>query len=243
MGIPVIGCQCPVCASSDSKNKRFRPSVLLHINDKHILVDAGPDFRQQALRHKINRLDGVIITHSHEDHVGGIDDLRIYTMLQKEPLPLLLSDVSLADLQCRFKYIFDYTGQGVVTKFEVKELGRQSGQVEFLGEKIHYFSYGQMGMKVTGIRIGDFAYVTDICEYEESIFEELKGVQTLILSALRHTPSHLHFNVDQAVDFAKKVRPKKTYFTHIAHEIDHDKTTALLPEGIELAYDGLHIFI
>lgn len=243
LGIPVIGCECPVCISDHPKNKRLRPSILLHLGGKVILVDAGPDFREQALTHKINRLDGVILTHAHEDHVGGIDDLRIYIIRQKGALQLLTSEETLSELKFRFRYIFDYTGQGVVTKFEVQELKGDRGEATFLGEKIRYFSYGQMGMKVTGFRVKDFAYVTDICEYEESIFEELKGVKTLVISALRHTPSHLHFNVDQAVDFAERVKPEKTYFTHIAHEIDHEKTNALLPEGIQLAYDGLHIFL
>lgn len=243
MGIPVIGCSCPTCLSTNPKNKRWRPSILIELNGKVILVDSGPDFREQALRHKINHLDGLIITHAHEDHVGGIDDLRIYTIRTNKPLPMLLSDVSLEDLKCRFSYIFNNKGQGIVTKFDVQELPSDIGDTEFIGEKFHYFSYGQMGMKVTGLRIKDFAYVTDICEYPETIFDDLKDVKTLVVSALRHKPSHLHFTVEQAIAFAQKVGAEKTYFTHIAHEIEHEETSALLPEGIYLSYDGLKIVI
>lgn len=243
MGIPVIGCSCPVCTSTNLKNNRLRPSILIELNGKFILVDAGPDFREQALRYKINHLDGLIVTHAHEDHIGGIDDLRIYTIRSNKPLPMLLSDVSLEDLKVRFSYIFNNKAQGLVTKFETQVLMDDIGDVQFLEEEIHYFSYGQMGMKVTGLRIKDFAYVTDICEYPETIFDDLKNVRTLVISALRNTPTHLHFTVAQAIAFAQKVGAEKIYFTHIAHEIDHEKTSSLLPQGIQLSYDGLKIFI
>ena len=241
LGVPVIGCTCPVCQSTYPKNKRLRPSILLKLDKKNILIDSGPDYRQQALKYHINALDGVILTHAHQDHVGGIDELRIYLIRQQKALPLLSSDKTLEDIKYRFSYIFNSKGQGIVTKFEPQVLTALKGEAEFCGLKWSYFSYSQMGTQVMGIRYKNFAYVTDIVEYSEDIFQELKGLDTLVLSALRHTPSHLHFNIDQAVAFAKKTGAKKSYFTHIAHEIDHEKTAAELPEGIQLSYDGLEI--
>jgi phosphoribosyl 1,2-cyclic phosphate phosphodiesterase len=215
--------------------------VLLKIGGKKILIDAGPDYRQQALTYHLNELDGVMLTHAHEDHVGGVDELRIYIIRQKKPIPLLVSDKTLQELKHRFSYIFNASGQGVVTKFETEILDQDRGEVEFVGLKFSYFSYGQMGMQVTGFRYKNFAYVTDICEYPEDIFKDLMGLDTLVLSALRQSATHLHFTVAQAVAFAKKTGAKKTYFTHIAHEIDHETTNSQLPQGIELAYDGLEI--
>lgn len=243
MGIPVIGCDCSVCLSDNPKNKRLRPSVLLQIGHKNIVVDPGPDFRQQALKFYIDKLDGVILTHAHEDHVGGIDDLRIYILKYHQPIPLLLSQETLEDLEKRFYYIFHQTGQGVVTKFAPQVLREERGDTRFLDLPIRYFSYNQSGMKVTGFRMGEVAYVTDISESSGQMIEDLKGVQTLIVSALRHTPSEPHFTIDQAVDFSRKVGAKKTYFTHLAHEVDHERVSALLPEGIELGFDGLRIHI
>lgn len=243
LGIPVIGCPCERCQSHDPKNKRFRSSLYLNIGGKLIVIDAGPDFKAQALRFSINHLDGVIFTHAHQDHTGGVDDLRIYHYRNKGPLPCLVSRPTAEDLKHRFYFMFKEQPFEPVksNRLELNILEERSGNVDFLGIPIRYFSYEQVGMQVMGLRIGSFAYVTDIREYTPDVFEELKGVKTLVLSALKFTPSHMHFTIDEAVEFIEKIKPERAYLTHIAHELDHEKTNAYLPPPIQLAYDGLKI--
>lgn len=243
IGVPVIACRCETCTSANPFNKRLRSSVLLKIDQTTLLIDAAPDLRQQALKFKIEKIDGVLFTHAHHDHTAGIDDLRTFHFINKKPLPCLASEVTAADLKMRYYYMFKEQPKEVIhaSRLAVQLLKDERGQVEFIGEMISYFTYLQLGMKVNGFRVGDLAYVTDIKEYPETIFEDLKGVQTLILSALRFTPSHMHLTVDEAIDFAKKVGAKRTWLTHIAHELEHEKTNNYLPSDIRLAYDGLEI--
>lgn len=244
MGIPIIGCECPICTSDSSFNKRLRPSALITLGEKTVLVDCGPDFRLQALGYGIKTLDGVIITHAHQDHTGGIDDLRIYTFRRGgTPLPCLLSKSTLDDLKYRFYYIYKDAGdyQKLTTAFENIVLDGTEGNLNFLGMDIQYVTYEQGGMPVNGFRFGDLAYLTDIKNFDESIFKSLKNLKTLIISALRFIPSHLHLSVDEAVDFAHRVGAEQTYFTHIGHELEYEKTNAVLPANIQLAYDGLEL--
>lgn len=217
--------------------------MYLNIGGKALVIDVGPDFKAQALRFSIDHLDGVIFTHAHQDHTGGIDDLRIYHYKNKGPLPCLTSRPTAEDLKRRFYFMFKEQPFEPVKsdRLKLNILEDRSGNIDFLGIPIRYFSYEQVGMQVMGIRIGSFAYVTDIREYTPDIFQELKGVKILVLSALKFTPSPMHFTVDQAIDFINRVKPKQAYLTHIAHELDHEKTNAYLPSPIQLAYDGLRI--
>lgn len=245
LGVPVIGCTCPVCTSGDAKNNRLRSSLFLEYQGKKVIIDAGPDVREQALRAKISELDGVIFTHAHHDHSGGLDDLRVFAFRNKAPLPCLVSKESGEDLKKRFYFMFrshphePQAGERIV----FQELDSLVGESVFLGIPVRYFTYQQIGMQVLGLRIHNFAYVTDIKEYDDSLFEHLKGVDTLVLSALRFTHSTMHLTVDEAVQIAKEVGAQQTYFTHLSHDLDYVKTNALLPKGIELAYDGLQISI
>lgn len=245
MGIPVIGCSCPVCHSSLSKNKRLRPSVAIKFNNHLILVDCGPDFRQQALIHRITQIDGLILTHAHNDHTAGLDELRIFTLRSGRPLPCLLSKETLEEIKIRFYYIFnnDYSSDGVklTTNLALNCLHEDAGEVSFMGLNIDYMTYRQGGMKVMGLRLGNLAYLTDIKDHGPEIFDKLNKVDTLIISALRHTPSHLHFTVDEAIAFSQKVGAKQTWLTHIAHELEHERTNAYLPESIRMSYDGLEL--
>jgi phosphoribosyl 1,2-cyclic phosphate phosphodiesterase len=243
LGVPVIGCPCERCHSLDPKNKRFRSSLYLNIGGKAVLIDAGPDLRAQALRFSIDQLDGVIFTHAHQDHTGGVDDLRIYHYRNKGPLPCLVSMPTAEDLKRRFYFMFkEQLFEPVKSnRLELNILEERSGNINFLGIPLRYFSYEQVGMQVMGLRIGSFAYVTDIKQYSSDVFKELEGVKTLVLSALKFTPSPMHFTVDEAVEFIEKIKPERAYLTHIAHELDHEKTNALLPSFIQLAYDGLKI--
>lgn len=241
MGVPVIGCECAVCRSDNPENKRTRSSGLLTIDEKKILIDCGPDFRDQALKNHIDRLDGVILTHAHHDHTGGIDDLRAYYIKTYAPMPCLLSKDTAEDIRQRFSYIFRSGPNQFTTKLALQLLESDRGTVEFLGIPIHYLTYEQMGMPVNGFYWRDFAYISDIRIYPESILEDLKGIRTLVLSALRFTHSDFHFTVDEAVEFAQKIGAQQTWLTHIAHDLDHEKTNAYLPANIRLAYDGLEI--
>lgn len=244
MGVPVIGCTCPTCQSPDPHNKRLRPSLLLRAHGRHFLIDSGPDFRQQALNTPIDTLDGLILTHAHHDHCAGLDELRIYTLRSGKALPCLMSAATLEELKTRFYYIFNNNnpyGLQLTTHLQVQLFPDEQGIVEFENLKIGYLTYMQGGMKVNGLRIGNMAYITDIKDFSPTIFESLKGIDILILSALRYTSSALHLSVDEAVDFANKVNAKHTWLTHIAHELDHEKANAYLPENIRLSYDGLEL--
>ncbi|KAF3362777.1 Uncharacterized protein PHSC3_000636 [Chlamydiales bacterium STE3] len=244
LGIPVIGCQCATCQSSSPFDKRLRSSILIQENGKNFLIDASPDLRQQALSFRLNQVDAVLFTHAHYDHTAGIDDLRVFHFINKTPLPCLASSETAADLRKRYYYMFDQQPFEKIapSRLQLIELASDRGKVNIEGLPISYFSYQQLTMKINGFRFGNLAYVTDIKSYPETIFEDLKGVEILILSALRYTPSPMHLSVDEAIDFAKKIKARKTWLIHIAHELKHEKTNNYLPEGIELAYDGLEIY-
>lgn len=243
MGVPVIGCKCSVCHSKSSYDKRMRPSGLLTIGVQNILIDCGPDFHQQALLYKIENLDGCLLTHAHYDHIAGVDELRVFYMRSKKALPCLLSKMTGEELQNCYYYMFEREASlhKLVPKFSLQFLEGKRGQVNFLNIPIKYVTYEQADTPVNGYIIGNLAYLTDIHNYPENIFEDLKGVDTLIISALRFTPSHLHLTVDQAIEFAKKVSAKQTWLTHISHDLDHEKTNAYLPSNIRVAYDGLKL--
>jgi phosphoribosyl 1,2-cyclic phosphate phosphodiesterase len=243
MGIPVIGCHCPICRSESPCNQRLRPSGLLTINKKQILVDCGPDFRLQALKYHIERLDGLMLTHAHHDHIAGIDELRVLYMRTKTPLPCLLSQFTAHDLRLRYAYIFiDPTETMKLTsRINLQILDGDRGETSFLSIPIRYFSYSQGGMPVNGYRIGNFAYVSDIRNYPETIFEDLAGVEHLILSALRYDLSAFHFGIDEAIAFSKRAGVSHTWLTHIAHELEHETTNSYLPPNVRMAYDGLEL--
>jgi phosphoribosyl 1,2-cyclic phosphate phosphodiesterase len=242
-GVPVIGCECGVCSSSSSYNKRLRPSGLVRIRGKAILIDVGPDFREQALKNKIYSLDGLLLTHTHFDHIAGIDELRVYYLQKRKPLPCLLSKETFDELKIRYYYLFRPidTSPTLSAQLDLQVLQGDQGEIDFLGVKIGYFSYFQGAMKVTGYRIGDFAYVSDIRVYDEGIFERLSGVKTLVVSALREEAPIMMFSVDEAVAFSKKVGAKMTHITHMNHEVNYETVNRKLPPHIQLAYDGLEI--
>lgn len=243
MGIPVIGCDCEVCTSTSPHDKRLRPSAVVSIGEKTFLIDPGPDLRTQALRFGVKKLDGILVTHAHQDHVGGLDDLRIYCIRQKRSLPCLLSKETLDELKVRFAYTFhEKLSEGqFVTKIEPQCINDNRGGVQFEGCSIRYVTFEQAKMKVLGFRFGNLAYLSDIKEYPETIYEDMKGVQHLIISAIRYVPSPLHFTVDDAVEFSRKIKARHTWLTHISHDLRHEKTEAYLPENVHMAYDGLEI--
>ncbi len=241
LGVPVIGCQCEVCQSSELKNQRTRAGSLVEIGNKRFLIDAGPDIRNQALLHKINQIDGFILTHSHNDHIAGLDDIKIYKSKEGKKVPSLLLEETFQELKVKYQYLFRPSLDDLQNSFffSWNILSDNFGKTVFEGVPIEYVSYFQGGMKVLGVKIGNLAYISDIKEYNEEIFQLLEGVEILIVSALRLEGSPMHFSIQEALDFSKKVRAQRTYLTHIAHETDHEKIEASLPSDVFLAYDGL----
>lgn len=242
LGVPVIGCGCEVCQSTSPFNKRSRSAALLKIGDKRLVIDTGPDFREQSLKNHLKSIDGVIYTHAHQDHVAGIDDLRVFCYRKQGPIDCLMSEETANEMTQRFHYLFrtEPVENGFV-KLLPHLLKGDSGEGEFLEVKYKFFSYSQMGMKVNGFRFGNLAYITDIRDYDESIFAELEGIETLVISALRWVSTHMHLSVEEACQFAKRTGAKNVYLTHISHDLEHFKTTNELPPGIKMSYDGLEI--
>lgn len=243
MGTPVVTCQCSVCLSQDRRNHRLRPSGLLKVENQQIILDVGPDFREQALRYGIDHLDGVVLTHGHYDHMAGMDDLRVFYFLKKQTLPCLLSRPTYNELKLRSPYFFEGGGDDVTggARFQFKVIDELEGDVIFNNLPWTIVSYTQNGMQVTGYRIGSFAYVMDLKEYTPSIFEKLKGVEVLVLSGLRERSSPAHLTLEEALEFSRKVGAKMTWFSHVSHELDHETTNRRLPREAQLAYDGLEV--
>lgn len=243
MGTPVVTCKCAVCTSSDPLNHRLRPAGLLKLGEQRFLIDTGPDFRYQALKYGIDRLDGVLITHTHFDHIAGLDDLRVFYFLQKKTLPCLLSQASIDDLKKTHDYIFKKSNDVDMggTRFDFQVIQKDFGMEKFGGHSWQVATFEQGGMKITGFRLGSFAYIMDLKHFSPEIFQALKGVEVLVMSALRYRPSPAHLTMDEAVAFAAKIGAKQTWFSHVSHELDHLTTNQQLPAGVKLAYDGLEI--
>lgn len=237
-GVPLITCTCSVCTSKSVFDKRLRPSVLLTVGKKQLIIDVGPDFRSQFLHYGLKDIDAVLLTHTHYDHIGGLDELRIFYLKHNKELPTIVSKDTYEEIRHRMHYIFS----GDKAHLDFRILENDFGRIEVEGVPIEYVTYFQGAMKVNGYRLGNMAYISDIRTYDEQLVEALQGkVDILIVSALRYTQSNLHFNVDEAIAFSREIGAKRTFFTHIAHELGHDETNQKLPEDIRLAHDGLEI--
>lgn len=236
-GVPMIGCECAVCTSPDPRNRRFRPSIAVENEGNTILVDTTPELRLQALAFRLKRVDAVFYTHSHADHIFGFDDIRRFNDLLGDEVPVFASPATLEDLRRVFRYVFVATqaggGKPRVALNEIPE------DFEMFGMRIRAFPVYHGDLPVLAFRFGDFAYVTDVNRIPPNSMEKLRGVQTLILDAVRYTPHATHFGLWQAVQVARELMPERTYFTHLSHKFDHEAANAQLPAGMELAYDGL----
>ena len=236
VGVPRIACDCAVCSSNDPHNKRLRCSILLEYGGRVVLVDTTPDLRLQALRHDIRHLDAILFTHSHADHLHGLDDVRCYCFDREDPLPCYGDPRTLERVYRVFDYAFDSQSAYALPNLELFPI---ESRMELFGINIDVITVYHGKMPVLAFRTGRFAYVTDTNRIPPESMAQLAGLDTLILDALRYREHPTHFNIDQALAIVEELKPTKTYFTHIAHELDHDTTNAQLPDNVELAYDGL----
>jgi phosphoribosyl 1,2-cyclic phosphate phosphodiesterase len=239
MGVPTLGCHCAVCESEDPLDKRTRPSVLLTYGGRNVVIDTTPDFRYQAMRARIDRLDAVLYTHAHADHILGLDDIRPYNLKQKGNVPIYGTRETLDTLKRQFAYIFDDTP--TKTSLPGVELHEIHGPFELFGAKIVPVPAMHGPTPVLGFRIGGAAYLTDFSRVPESSKSLLQGLDDLILDALRYVPHPTHSNVEQSLTLVQELKPKRAWFTHICHDLGHAEANARLPENVRLAYDGLQI--
>jgi phosphoribosyl 1,2-cyclic phosphate phosphodiesterase len=240
VGVPTIGCHCDVCTSQDARDKRLRPSILVSFEDRNVLIDTTPDLRTQALRARIDHLDAVIFTHSHADHLMGLDDVRPFNFRQKGQIPIFASPETMAAIQRCFQYIFDNgKKESNVPKLDARVLDGASFDVfgmEFTPIPILHGS-----QTIYGFRFGSAAYLTDHSEIPESSMEMLKGLDVLFLDALRYKPHPTHSTVERSIRTVDQLAPHRAFFTHICHDLGHQRAESMLPPHIRLAYDGLEI--
>lgn len=236
-GIPVIGCSCPVCTSSDPHDNRYRSSILLRQNGTTILVDTTPEFRLQALRAGIRSLDAVLYTHDHADHFNGIDDLRVFC--RDGSLPVYCSEEVAGAIRSRFGYVLD--GEDIAGGIPHLELHilKAFEAVEIGGISILPIPIMHGKREIFAFRVGSFAYATDCSEVPQQSLPALERLNTLVVGALRYWPHPTHYSVFEAIAFAQKVGAKRAYFTHLSHNLGHESLSAQLPEGIHVAYDML----
>lgn len=242
-GIPVIGCTDEVCLSTDSRDKRLRVSVWVVDKDFSVVIDCGPDFRQQMLNSKCDRIDGILFTHEHADHTAGLDDIRPFYFNQGA-ISIYAQNRVLKNLEKRFDYIFTqdnkYPGAPSVLAFEVKP----SKPFYVKNKTIIPIEVLHGKMPILGYRIDNFAYLTDVSFVEESQIEKLKGVKVLVINALRKEPHHAHFNLEEALEFVHLINPEKAYLTHISHHMGlHENVQKELPKNVILAFDNLTITV
>jgi len=239
-GVPVIGCECEVCRSLDFRDKRLRVSVHIEIDDTSLVIDTGPDFRQQMLRERISKLDAVLFTHSHKDHIAGLDDVRAFNFLQKKSMPIYGTAKTLEQVKKEFYYAFEpqkYPGTPVLNLQEL-----DGNNFEINGVKILPLPVQHLRMPVLGFRIGDFSYITDANLIPDETLAKLKGTKVLVLNALQKEKHQSHFNLEEALIQAKIIRAEQTYFTHISHKMGlHQSVSKEMPDSISLAYDGLAV--
>jgi len=239
-GVPVIACKCNVCTSNNPKDKRLRSSVLIETGNEIFTIDAGPDFRQQMLREGVNKLNAILITHGHKDHVGGMDDIRAFNYLQKKAMPVWANEFAGNSIRTEFSYAFSDDKYPGVPNFDLHLITEEDFSI---GEtKITPIPFMHLHMLVHGFRIGDFTYITDANKIPDESWPLLKGTKVLVINALRKQKHISHFNLEEALEVINKINPNKAYITHISHLMGlADEVKKELPSNVELAYDGLSI--
>jgi phosphoribosyl 1,2-cyclic phosphate phosphodiesterase len=237
-GIPIIGCKCKVCKSKNSKDKRLRTSAYIETDGLKILIDTSIDFRQQMLKYNVTDIDAVLYTHHHVDHILGMDDLRQINQRLNKFIDIYGNETTIREIKTTFRYALNkqlirYMAVPLVN-FHI----RINKSFKIRNTKIIPVEVFHGRVKIYGFRIGNFAYITDCSGIEEKEMKKLYGLEVLVINALRRRPHPTHFNLEQAIEIAKILKPEKTYFTHITHDLMHNETNAELPKNIKLAYDG-----
>ena len=239
-GTPVVGCQCATCLSDNPKNKRLRCSAAINTdNGEVILVDTGPDLRAQALRAGLNRADAVLYTHTHADHLHGIDDLRAFCQVQKKQIPLYGKPDAMQHIQAKFGYAIREAGD--FWDLPVLSLNPITDPFEVLGIKITPIPVRHGYSDILGYRIGNLAYLTDVSDSPETSLALLHGLEVLMLDCLRYQPHYTHINVEQSIAYAGLINARNSYFIHMTHDLEYEKLSAELPDDMYVAYDGLKL--
>jgi len=240
VGVPTIGCHCAVCTSTDARDNRMRPSILVSYEGRNVLIDTTPDFRSQALRASIERLDAVVFTHSHADHIMGLDDVRPFNFRQNERIPIYAAPPTMADIRRCFPYIFDGVHKSSVPQLDQRTI---DGPFDLFGVEFTPIPVLHGSQTILGYRFGAAAYLTDHSEIPESSMDRLRLLDVLFLDALRYKPHPTHSTVERSTQTVEQLAPRRAFFTHICHDLGHERAESLLPSNIRLAYDGLEIHV
>jgi phosphoribosyl 1,2-cyclic phosphate phosphodiesterase len=237
MGVPTLGCHCAVCESPDPFDKRTRPSVLLSYDGRNVVIDTTPDFRQQAMRARLDRLDAVLYTHGHADHILGLDDIRPYNLKQRGLIPIYANEDTLTVLRRQFAYVFD--DAPTPSSVPGVKLHTITGPFDLFGVEFAPVPVTHGPQTVLGFRFGKAAYLTDFSSVPEESKAMLQDLDDIILDALRYKPHPMHSNVEQSLALVEELKPKRAWFTHICHDLGHAETNAKLPKHVQLSHDGL----
>lgn len=236
-GVPVIGCKCHICQSTDKKDKRLRTSVFIETRDKKILIDTSPDFRQQMLNAQINDLDGILYTHEHRDHIAGLDDVRAFNFLHNKSIDIYAEERVIKALKSIFSYSFadkKYPGVPRLNMHSINESPFYIDQIKIIPVRAFHYK-----LPVLGFRIGDFTYITDANYIDAAEKKKIIGTKHLVINALRKKKHISHYNLSEAIDVVKEISPKRAYLTHISHQMGlHAEVNSSLDKNINLAYDG-----
>lgn len=242
-GVPVISCPCEVCHSTDSKDNRLRTSVWIETEQTSIVIDAGPDFRQQMLRHHINKLDAIIFTHGHKDHIAGLDDVRAYNYFQQKPMDIYATEETQDALRREYSYIFENASYPGVPQIDMHTISARHSftinELEIIPIRVLHYK-----MEVLGFRVNDFTYITDANYIDTQEMDKIKGSKYMVLNALRIEKHISHYTLEEAISVAEMIGADHTYFTHISHQLGlHQVVESQLPKGVKLAYDGLELHL
>jgi len=240
VGVPTIGCHCSVCTSEDPRDKRLRPSILVTYGGRNILIDTTPDFRTQALRARIEHLDAVLFTHAHADHIMGLDDVRPFNFRQRHQIPIFAAENTMKAIQRVFQYVFE----GVRKETNIPQLDPRiidGAPIDLFGLQFLPIPILHGRDSIYGFRFGAAAYLTDHSEIPDASMDQLRDLDVLFLDALRYKPHPTHSTVDRSIKTVERLSPRRAFFTHIGHDLGHERAESLLPPHIRLAYDGLEL--